>query len=221
MLLHTAAQLATIMIMTTSVGCAATSGDRATTPTPAADATRAPDATSAETADGPAAAEPTRDALTVDVPEPVAAWSAQMSVAAQRHGVPIDLVALVVWIESRGNPDAVSSAGARGLMQLMPTTAAAVADRHGRPVPTPAQMHDVETNLDLGAALLADLIADYAAEGLDVDGVERVAIAYNGGPGVLAAWKRGEALPNETERYAARMRERWAARLASNAGGQR
>ncbi len=211
MLFRTAAWVATIMM----VGCAATAADRPTTAsTPADEASASPQPRSAADpeVDAPAADTAAGDVISVELPERVAKWADPITVAAHRHGVPVDLVALVVWIESNGNPDAVSSMGARGLMQLMPKTAAAVAERQGVGPFSEAQLLDPETNLDLGAAHLAELIAAYATDGLDLDAVERVSIAYNGGARVLANWQRGEALPQETERYAARMRERWSAR---------
>ena len=43
--------------------------------------------------------------------------------ASQKHDIPVELIHAVIRVESNYNPDAVSSAGAQGLMQLMPGTA--------------------------------------------------------------------------------------------------
>ncbi len=152
------------------------------------------------------------DGFTVAVPETVDAWRAPILDAATRHGVEPDLVALVVWQESNGQADARSSAGALGLMQMMPATAAAVARRLGHAPPSDAELLEPERNLDLGCAHLAELSAQWATDGLDADAVHRIGIAYNGGGRVLEAWLRGESLPPETERYAATLRERWETR---------
>jgi soluble lytic murein transglycosylase-like protein len=148
----------------------------------------------------------------VGLPDAVAVWWPEITAAAEHHGVPPGLVALVVWLESNGEPEAVSPAGALGLMQLMPATAAKVAQARGEPPPTAAELFDPERNLELGCAHLSALRAELGAEPLDGAAVHRIAIAYNGGAKVLAAWQRGEPLPAETERYAATLRERWEAR---------
>ena len=52
------------------------------------------------------------------------AFNAHIKDAASRHGVSEDLIAAIIEVESQFNPRAVSRRGARGLMQLMPATAA-------------------------------------------------------------------------------------------------
>lgn len=158
--------------------------------------------------------EPAPNAKALDVPDAVSAWWPQISAAADRHGLPPDLVALIVWLESGGAPAVVSPTGARGLMQLMPATAARVAEDRGEPAPTDDELSDPERNLELGCAHIAALVAELGLgpDGLDGDAVHRLAVAYNGGVGVLRAWDGGEPLPEETRAYAEAMRERWETR---------
>ena len=66
------------------------------------------------------APEPTADTNPVVFSVP---YLAHVREAAGRYALPIELIAAVMRIESGGNPRAVSSAGAMGLMQLMPVTA--------------------------------------------------------------------------------------------------
>ncbi len=61
------------------------------------------------------------------------AWRASLDFAAARYGISSDLLAALVWQESRWQPGAVSPKGAIGLAQLMPATARAMADRRARP----------------------------------------------------------------------------------------
>ncbi|HCQ53041.1 MAG TPA: lytic transglycosylase domain-containing protein [Brevundimonas diminuta] len=90
--------------------------------------------------------------------------------AAERHGVDEKLLHALVIVESAYRPNAVSPAGAGGLTQLMPGTAADLGVR---------DRFDVEENLSGGA--------DYLARQLLRFGDLRLALAaYNSGPGRVA-----------------------------------
>jgi soluble lytic murein transglycosylase-like protein len=102
------------------------------------------------------------------------------------------LVFALMRQESAFNPTARSPVGARGLLQLMPNTAAAM---HTRALARqPDQLYDPELNLELGQRFIAVLLEDGAIEGNMI----RLAAAYNGGPGNLQRWTRnGRGETNE------------------------
>jgi hypothetical protein len=52
--------------------------------------------------------------------DPVLRWLPEILDAAERTGTPPSLIAAVIYVESTGDPYAISPAGARGLMQIMP-----------------------------------------------------------------------------------------------------
>lgn len=84
--------------------------------------------------------------------------------------------------ESNFDTEAVSSANARGLMQLLPSTATLVARRIGVPFQVAQLTASPETNMRLGAAYLEDMLARY-------DGaLPLAAAAYNAGPGRVDQW---------------------------------
>ncbi|HZP43010.1 MAG TPA: transglycosylase SLT domain-containing protein [Candidatus Binatia bacterium] len=99
--------------------------------------------------------------------------------AARVHAVDPLLVLAVIRQESLFEPAAVSSAGAQGLMQLMPATARRLARTPGRPALT-----DPAVNIDLGVELLARLITSYDGS------VAKALAAYNGGEDAVAKWER-------------------------------
>ena len=84
--------------------------------------------------------------------------------------------------ESEFRPDVISGTGARGLMQLMPATARAMARKTGLPWERDRLNTDWQYNVRLGAAYLAQLDARYDGNPL------LMAAAYNAGPGRLADW---------------------------------
>ena len=171
---------------------------------------RVPVQADADQAGVPSSATAPRSALEIRwLPPAVARHAEAIDLAAARHGVDPRLVAIIVLVESNGESGAISALGARGLMQVMPQTAADIAHRHALPPPTPAGLETIETNLDLGARLLAELIADFGDPSLDAESVHRVATAYNGGSGVVLGRR---AASEETERYAARVVALWLAR---------
>jgi soluble lytic murein transglycosylase-like protein len=105
------------------------------------------------------------------------------------HNIDADLLASVVQAESAGNPLAVSRAGARGLMQLMPATASSL-NVHNSFLP--------EDNIGGGTAYLDQLLTRYR------DNIVLALAAYNAGP---AAVDRYHGIPPyaETRAYVARV----------------
>jgi soluble lytic murein transglycosylase len=88
--------------------------------------------------------------------------------------------------ESNFDPQAVSPAGARGVMQLMPATARFVARTTGLPGSAASQLRRPESNIALGQKYLEMLLADENVAG----DLFRLAAAWNGGPGNLERWQR-------------------------------
>ena len=116
-----------------------------------------------------------------------AATSAQITAAIQdaaaRHAVPATVVEAVAWQESRFNQAAVSPKGARGVMQLMPGTAALLG----------VDASDLRGNIEGGVAYLSQQISRF--------GDLRLALAaYNAGPEAVA--RHGGVPPYaETQSY--------------------
>lgn len=105
----------------------------------------------------------------------------------ERHRFEPALVLSLIHHESRFNLEAVSSAGALGLTQLLPSTAAFVARSEGIPPPSRADLFDPATNVRLGFAFLAELERHYGSRDMALT-------VYNGGPEVLLA-AEGPVLP--------------------------
>jgi soluble lytic murein transglycosylase len=76
---------------------------------------------------------------------------------AARFGLAPDLVLAVIEVESQFDAFAVSSAGAMGLMQILPNTGEALARRYEQPWDGPRTLFDPVVNVRLGIAYLAEL----------------------------------------------------------------
>lgn len=114
--------------------------------------------------------------------------------ASQRFGIPEHWIYAVIRIESAGRTRAVSSAGAMGLMQLMPGTWARQRTRYG----LGANPFDARDNILAGTSYLREMHDLYGAPGF--------LAAYNAGPGRYEDWRAGRrTLPLETRRYLARL----------------
>ena len=115
-------------------------------------------------------------------------YDALLRGSAEKYGLPFSLVKAVAKAESSFDPQAVSRAGAQGVMQLMPGTARALG------VDDP---FDPVQNVDAGARYLSEQIQRFGS-------VELGLAAYNAGPSAVA---RQGGLPDfdETRAYVARV----------------
>lgn len=128
--------------------------------------------------------------------------------AAARHGVDPALVCAVIKCESGWDEDAVSHAGAVGLMQVMPATAESL---NGLGIVDagsydPAALADPTVNIEYGCAYLGYLQTHLSS-------LDEVIAAYNAGIGTVQGWiADGGTLPEgieyaETRAYLERVRE--------------
>lgn len=109
--------------------------------------------------------------------------------ASEKYGVPVNLLEAVAKAESNFNPDATSSCGAMGIMQLMPGTA------HSLGV---SDAYDPEQNIMGGAKYLSQLLSEF-------QGNTKLAVAaYNAGPGSVVEYN-GIPPYAETENYVDRV----------------
>lgn len=100
---------------------------------------------------------------------------------ARLRGLDPALVAALVCQESTFDTNAISRAGARGLMQIMPSTGRGLARSLGRAFQT-LILHEPETSLDLGTLYFSRMLQRFDGR------VERSLAAYNAGPSRVDEW---------------------------------
>jgi soluble lytic murein transglycosylase len=119
------------------------------------------------------------DDVTLRYPRPFGAVIAEASKLTE---VPPDWILAIIRQESLFRKDAVSRADARGLMQMQPATAVAVAKRWHFPAPSKDALFDPLIAVPLGAAYVRELLDRYDNQ-LDLS-----LAAYNAGPVSVARW---------------------------------
>jgi soluble lytic murein transglycosylase-like protein len=137
------------------------------------------DSTSAATTPAAPAAPATGPIVAADVPH-----GPLIALTARRWGIPVSLLTALVWQESGFNDRARSKSGARGLTQLMPSTARQLGVR---------KIYDPAQNLDGGARYLREQLIRFRSKRLAL-------AAYNAGPGAVAK-HRGVPPFAETRNY--------------------
>ena len=121
---------------------------------------------------------------------------------ADNYGLEPQLLAAMIYQESKFDPDARSSSGAVGLMQLLSETGQGIADRTGGDEWKPADLLNPELNIRYGSWYLRHLLDKYDDEALAL-------AAYNAGQGAVDGWReRGVGIQfDETRHYVDRVQE--------------
>lgn len=110
-------------------------------------------------------------------------WQTIVS-AARRYGLDPYFVAAIIRQESQFSSAALSPAGARGVMQVMPATGAWIAKMTGMRDFERAKLYDVDMNIGIGTWYLSYLLKRFKND------LYLVSAAYNAGPEAVAAWAR-------------------------------
>jgi soluble lytic murein transglycosylase len=138
-----------------------------------------------------------------------APYESEVRKAAKLSSLNPELIYSVMRQESLYRVDAVSGAGARGLLQMLPETARRTARAWSRPRPAVDDLYKPEVNVSLGAAHLRELVDRFSGQTI-------VALAgYNAGPRAAARWLPAQSIDpdvwvenipyNETRNYVQRI----------------
>ena len=118
-------------------------------------------------------------------------YDKEVRAAARLTDLPGELIYAVMRQESLYRADASSSAGALGLMQLLPTTARRAARRWGLKEPARADLLQPSVNVAVGAGELKSLLDRFDGQTL------LATAAYNAGPGAVQRWLPATAMDND------------------------
>jgi len=119
-------------------------------------------------------------------------YSDTVQAAAAEYGVDPLLIWAVMREESRYDPEALSYVGARGLMQVMPSTQEWIAEELGKEI-APGDAYDPETSIRMGTWFLRFLSDHFQGD------LELVIAAYNGGAGSVDSWLADPLVSNRDD----------------------
>lgn len=143
----------------------------------------------------------------VEAPQSQEPFGELIRAAAERYKVDADLITSVIAAESNFDPKAISRRNARGLMQLLPSTASRLGVRN---------IFDPQENIDAGTHYLGDLLQMYKND------LALALAAYNAGPEQVL--RHGQRVPPfaETIAYIKRVRQTYNQRKStgSSAAGK-
>jgi soluble lytic murein transglycosylase len=114
--------------------------------------------------------------------------------SSRKYGIDPFLIVALIREESLFDPDALSPAGAIGLMQIMPPTGERIAEMAGIDDYSTDLLRDPSVNIEIGTYYLQRLIARYRGN------LALVLSEYNAGPVMTEAWSR-RTRPEETDLY--------------------
>jgi soluble lytic murein transglycosylase len=120
------------------------------------------------------------------------AFRASICGAATKFGVDPLWLHAIIWQESKYDPSSRSGAAARGLMQFIPDTAHAIAQKVGIANLTLDRLYDPDTSIQLGAYYWATLMEEFKRP-------ELALAAYNGGPDNVRRWR--DKWPNSEDEF--------------------
>lgn len=116
------------------------------------------------------------------------AYQDEVKQQSKRYGIPQALIFAIIRQESAFRDDAISYAGAHGLMQLMPATATWISKLHHITYNNKQQLFSFPKNIHLGVAYLNHLAKHYDNQ------LILVVAAYNAGPTQVRKWLNAEPL---------------------------
>ncbi len=119
-------------------------------------------------------------------------YSATVQAAAREFQVDPLLIWAVMRAESAYDPEALSGAGARGLMQIMPATQEWIAGQLGETLP-PGAAFTPEANVRMGAWYLHSLLQYFNGD------LELAIAAYNGGAASVDGWQKDPLVKNRDD----------------------